>query len=123
MIYYCPLCGGQAPKSKRASRFHKLTRAEHDRLTVLVKDLRTAPEVIAALGEPDFKFPAGFGVVDPEKAGKPETPYVYDAMAYDGLSETARLYVTIYPMDRVAYSFSGKPRKVPGTPHKSDAKG
>jgi hypothetical protein len=111
MIYYCPFCGGQAPKSKRAALFHKLTQTERGRLTALVKDMRVVSEVIAAFGEPDFKFPVGTGVTTPEKDGKPETTHVYGSMIYNRLSETANVYVTIFPPDRVGFSFLGKARK------------
>jgi len=45
MIYYCPYCGGSAPKSKRGRLFHRLTDVERQRLVDLTKDMRTLQDV------------------------------------------------------------------------------
>jgi Domain of unknown function (DUF6980) len=114
LIYFCPLCGGRAPKSQRGSLFHRLTDAERHRLTELTKDLRTVQEVIAALGEPDLKG-LRVSVTTPEKEGKPETTQTYPAMTYSKLSDSAIINVQVYPNDRVAITFQGKPMLVQQT--------
>jgi hypothetical protein len=111
MIYYCPFCGGAAPKSKRDRLFHTLTDVERDRLVRLTKDMRTLSDVIAALGEPDLKQSVGIVVTNPERDGKPETTQSYPTMTYKHLSETADVCVTIYPTDQVGITFQGKPVK------------
>lgn len=111
MIYYCPFCGGSAPKSQRDRLFHKLTEAERDRLVRLTKDMRTVQEVTAAFGEPDIKHSVGMVTTNPERDGKPETTQSYPVIVYKKLSEIADVHVMIYPTDRVGISFQGKPVK------------
>ena len=108
LIYFCPLCGGRAPKSKRDSLFHRLTEAERHRLTEMTKDLRTVQDVIAALGEPDVKG-LQLTITTPAKEGQPETTQAYPAMTYSKLSDTAIINVQVYPNDRVGITFQGKP--------------
>src|SRR5215467_7303905 len=114
LIYFCPLCGGRAPKSQRSSLFHRLTEAERHRLTELTKDLRTVQEVAAALGEPDVQG-LRLTVTAPEKEGQPETTQTYPAMTYSKLSDTAIINVQVYPDDKVGITFQGKPRLVQQT--------
>jgi hypothetical protein len=114
LIYFCPFCGGRAPKSQRSRLFHQLTEAERHRPTDLTKDLRTLQDVIAALGEPDVKG-LSMTVTTPEKEGKPETTQAYPVRTYSKLSDTANVNVQIYPSDRVAITFQGKPMLVQQT--------
>ena len=108
MIYYCPFCGGSAPKSKRDKLFHILTDTERRRLCELTKDMRTVQDVMTAFGEPDIKQPVGMVITEPERDGKPETTRSYPVMIYQKLSDIADVHVTIYPADRVGISFQGK---------------
>jgi hypothetical protein len=114
LIYFCPFCGGQAPKSQRSRLFHQLTDAERHRLTELTKDLRTVQDVIAALREPDVKG-LSMTVTTPEKQGQPDSTQTYPVMTYSKLSDTATVNVQIYPTDRVAITFQGKPMLVQQT--------
>ncbi len=115
LVYFCPFCGGKAPKSQRSSLFHRLTDVERQRLSESTKDLRTVQDVIAAFGEPDVKWSVGVTVITPEKEGAPETTQSYPAMTYTKLSDIADVHVTIYPTDRVGISFQGKPMLVKQT--------
>lgn len=108
MIYYCPFCGGSAPKSMRSSLFHTLTGAERRRLCELTKNLRTVDAVIAALGQPDIRHAVGLIAGTPERDGKPETTQGYPTMIYSRLSDTANIEVLVYPTDKVAITFVGK---------------
>jgi len=114
-IYFCPFCGGIAPKSQRAKLFQTLTDAERQRLCDLTKELRTVQDVIAAFGEPDNRWPMGKVVTIPEKEGIPETTQSYPAMTYTKLSDAANVNVTVYPTDRVGISFQGKPMLIQQT--------
>ncbi len=107
LIYFCPFCGGRAPKSQRSGLFQRLTDAERHRLTELTKNLRTVQEVVAALGEPDVKG-LSMAVTTPEKDGVPETTRSYPVMTYTKLSDIANVNVRVYPTDRVAITFQGK---------------
>jgi len=113
MIYYCPFCGGSAPKSRRDRLFHTLTDAERSRLVKLTKNLRTVEDVTRAFGEPDYRQPVGIVVTQPERGGKPETTQSYPTLIFTKLSDTANVHVTIYPNERVAISFQGKAKKDP----------
>jgi hypothetical protein len=111
MIYYCPFCGGSAPKSRRARLFHTLTDAERQRLVSLTKDMRTVEDVGQAFGEPDIRQPVGMVITNPERDGKPETTQSYPVLIYTKLSDVADVHVTVYPTDRVGISFQGKAKK------------
>src|SRR6266403_1249049 len=111
MIYYCPLCGGRAPKSRRSQLFHRLTDDERRRLLDLTKDLKTVTDVIAALGEPDRRHPVGVVTVTPEREGRPETTENLPLLVYTNLSDTAEVYVTVHPNERVGISLQGKGKK------------
>lgn len=110
MIYYCPFCGGSAPKSKRDRFFHILTDAERERLLYLTKDMQTVQDVIHALGEPDFRFPVGIVVSKTDKDDL-EMTQSYPTMMYTKVSETADLHVTVYPTDRVSVCIQRKGKK------------
>lgn len=112
LIYFCPLCGGSAPKSQRGNLFYRLTDAEQQRLAQLTKELQTVQDVIAAFGEPDIGQPVGIIVVTREKEGVPETTQAYPVMIYTRLSAVADVHVTVYPADKVGISFQGKPKLV-----------
>ena len=115
LVYFCPLCGGRAPKSQRSSLFHTLTDAERHRLCELTKNLRTVQDMVAALGEPDVKGRFSMAVTTPEKEGMPETTQSYPVMTYTKLSDIANVNVQVYPTDRVAITFQGKPMLVQQT--------
>jgi len=107
-IYHCPFCGGRAPKSKRATLFATLTTAEQQRLVELTKGLRTFDEVLMALGQPDLDNEASSVWVTPERNEKPETTQSYRTLVYTKLSDTADIYITVDPTDRVAITFMEK---------------
>lgn len=110
-VYYCPFCGGNAPKSRRDRLFHTLTNAERQRLSTLTKDMRTVENVTRAFGEPNIRQPIGLTITEPERDGKPETTQSYPVLIYTELSEIANVHVTVYPTDRVGISFQGKGKK------------
>jgi len=111
VIYYCPFCGGSAPKSRRDRLFHTLTDAERQRLVTLTKDLHTVEDVTRAIGEPDIRQPVGMVITEQERDGKPETTRSYPVLIYTKLSNIADVHVTVYPTDRVGISFQGKGKK------------
>jgi hypothetical protein len=111
MIYYCPFCGGSAPKSKRNRLFHTLNDAERLRLVELTKDMRTVGDVTRAFGEPNIRHSVGMVVSRPERDGKPETTQAYPELIFTQISDIADMHVTVYPTDRVGICFQGKPRK------------
>src|SRR4051812_7583463 len=55
MIYYCPICGGAMPKSRRSSMFAHVSDREQERIFELFKGIRTKADVIARFGPPDVE--------------------------------------------------------------------
>ena len=110
LIYFCPLCGGRAPASKRGNLFQKLDQAERHRLSELTKDLHTVQDLIAAFGQPDVRIPLRMTVITEAKEGLPETTQSYPVMIYNNLSDVAVIHATVYPNDKVAISFQTKPK-------------
>jgi len=108
MIYYCPFCGGSTPKSRRSQLFQRITEDEKRRLCDLTKDMRTVEDVTAAFGEPNIYHKVGQVSTMSERDGKPETTRSYPVMVYTKLSDTAEVYVAVYPTDRVGIRFQGK---------------
>ena len=107
-IYHCPFCGGRAPKSKRSTLWATLSWAERFRLIKLTKHLRTLDDVLRAFGQPDTDDAAGLVVSTPGWFGKPEKTQGYRVLAYTKLSDTADVHVTVYPTDKVGFTFQGK---------------
>jgi hypothetical protein len=69
---------------------------------------------MAALGEPDVKG-LSMAITKREEEGVPETTQNYPVMTYTKLSEVANVNVQVYPTDRVAITFQGKPMLVQQT--------
>lgn len=114
MIYYCPFCGGSAPKSRREKLFHTLTDDERDRLFKLTQGYRTLDQVIAAFGQPDIDQPVGVIQTIPERDGKPEITNSSRVVIYTKLSETADVHVKVHPTNIVGFSFWSKQVKEDG---------
>lgn len=53
LIYFCPFCGGRAPKSLRDTFFAQIPPEEEARFNELTKDFKTMDDVRAAWGAPD----------------------------------------------------------------------
>jgi hypothetical protein len=106
IIFYCPSCGGSAPPSRRDSLFHTITQAERERLIELTSGIQTVQEVISTFGEPDLRL--SMSTITPEKACQPETTQSFPQWVFSNLSEVAEVRITIYPTDRVGFSFRAK---------------
>ena len=108
MIRHCFFCGGKAPESRRGTLFARVPSEEARRLAGLTQPLETVGAVLSALGKPDRDSEAGAMITTPEKDGQAEETRAYRTLVYGGLSEIADVHVTVYPLDRVAFSFRGK---------------
>lgn len=109
LLWYCPFCGGAAPKSRRQELFLLLTVAESSRLAELVDPLRTIADVIQAFGKPDEDLDPGDGCMWPASSSAPSTFERGRTLVYRGLSRTADVRATEGADGRVRFSFSGKP--------------
>lgn len=96
MIYHCPMCGGAAPASKRASFFAHITDEESRRLRALGDELRSLEDVIAKLGPPTHDQRRGLVTHSPECDEKPAEVHGYRVLVYSNLSETANVRFTDY---------------------------
>lgn len=110
-VYYCPICGGSAPPSRRGSLFHTISQAERERLFELTSGIETVQDVISQWGEPDLRMSTGLSKITPERDDQPETAQSFPAMIYSNLSEVAEVRVVVFPMGRVEFLFSGKEKK------------
>jgi hypothetical protein len=108
LIYYCPLCGGAAAKSRREKFFATIPVEEKTRLGALTHGIKTIEEAIAKLGQPEEDNPAGVMV---EKGGDTEHPPTVEKfrqLIYSNLSKVAHVYVVDYRKEKVRISFQGK---------------
>jgi hypothetical protein len=53
MVYFCPICGGAAPKSLRGDFFAHIPEEEEKRFRELNEKFKSLDEFIAAFGPPD----------------------------------------------------------------------
>lgn len=110
-VFYCPICGGSAPPSRRSLLFHPISQAERERLFELTSGIETVQEVLSKFGEPDLRMSTGHATITPERDGQPETTQSFPAMIYSNLSKVAEVRVVVYPTGRVEFLFSGKEKK------------
>ena len=72
MVYYCPVCGGRTPESRRASFFAHVTQEEEMRIYSFFRGLRTVSDVVARFGPPDEERDIAVAVRRPSRRGKGE---------------------------------------------------
>ena len=96
MLYYCPMCGGAAPPSRRGDLFAEVPPAEADRLRALTCQVKTVDDVPVVLGVPDVDEPVQLGgIVWPStRDSKPEPPA--RILNFTSLSEAATVQVALY---------------------------
>jgi hypothetical protein len=99
-IYHCLFCGGRTPASRRDEMFMHVTDAERIRLMSIVCELKTLPDLIAALGAPDEDDPAGTAMTKTADDGREQTNF-YRLLTYNNLSPTAHLCVQVGLDNRV----------------------
>lgn len=89
MVYYCPICGGSTPKSRRASMFAHVTQEEETRIYALFKGVRTVSDVIARFGPPDEEGDIAAAVRRPGSRSKAERGEIFRGLVYKNLSPAA----------------------------------
>lgn len=109
VIYHCPFCGGMARQSKRPELFQVIPRAEQERLFDLLSPAQTIDQALAEFGPPDFD---GFiGTHSQEQDGQPPCMERHRQIRYEGLSETADVWITEEPDGRTRIRLLGKERR------------
>ena len=106
LIYHCLFCGGRTPKSRRAALFAHVTHAERMRICDIVQNLRTLPDVLAALGPPDLDQPIGGASTQPGEGGRTD---FCRTLTYEGLSPTVDLKVSVHPDGTIGFMCWPKP--------------
>ncbi len=89
MVYYCPVCGGRAPESRRASMFAHVTQEEEIRIYGLFRGVRTVSDVVARFGPPDQERDIAAAVRRPGSRAKAERGEAFRGLVYKSLSPVA----------------------------------
>ena len=109
MIYYCPHCGGRVPQSRRTSLFAHATEAELQRITSLLKGIKTVSDVIDRFGPPDEERERASRVGYPEKEGNPPSGELFlRTLIYKNISETIQVNFSVGANESVHPSWHGK---------------
>ena len=77
---------------------------------MLTAELRTVPDVLAALGPPDEDLPSGWTTITPEKDGQPGREIPCRLLRYDSLSSFAQVAVLVNTDESINFSFVPKPK-------------
>jgi hypothetical protein len=109
MIYYCPFCGGRAPRSQRHTLFAHVTEAEQARLRELFEGLRTIDDVLARFGPPDEDQPVGIMMRHPPAPGQPDRGEAIRTLHYRSISPVAEIVFQVHVDNRVHGSWASKP--------------
>ncbi len=89
MIYFCPFCGGEVPKSRRESMFAHVTSEEERRICFLFEGINTEEDVLRKFGRPDAEEDVGLMFRYPEKSGQPGYGGALRTLTYKNLSPVA----------------------------------
>ena len=108
LLYFCPFCGGSAPKSARASLFAYVPSDELHRLVALTKGVTTLSETLDKFGAPDNDHPNGYGETIPSTESDPGRAQFFRLLTYERLSDVAAVHVVVRPDDRVSFSYVPK---------------
>jgi len=108
LFYYCPFCGGKAPKSIRDSYFYSLTPDDVKRLNELTAGLKTIDEVKAKFGEPSSES-WGRARENPEN-GTGELTVRSQIIVYDSISEVAYVQAMSLPGRELEFTYTPKPK-------------
>jgi hypothetical protein len=108
MMYHCFFCGGRLPKSRRDELFRHITTDEVIRLKMILKDITTLPDLLAALGPPDRDDPMGISTRAKAEDGGDRITY-HRTLSYYSLSSTADVVASLNHEGQVAFSYWPKP--------------
>lgn len=118
IIYHCPYCGGAARKSKRSLLFAAISSEEQERLTDLLRPVRSIRSALRRLGESERDDPGGLWVMRHEKDGQAPTRQRYRTLTYERLSEVADVSIAERADGSIHWHLIGKalnhPNKLDG---------
>jgi hypothetical protein len=108
LFYYCPICGGSLPKSKRGRLFTKPSAREIAKVKKKMAGGRTVDDIIALLGKPDEHYDSiPPGTDTDRKYGLKDIRQVFK---YSSLAKTFDLVLQEYTDGTFDAMFSGKPK-------------
>lgn len=105
-FYYCPMCGGHLPKSKRGQLFTRPSAREKSKITERIKEARSISDIVAILGEPDERHE--------QILHTPEQKRIYgmkdarQTLRYTSLAKTFDLLLQEYEDGTYVVLFEGK---------------
>jgi hypothetical protein len=108
LLYYCPVCGGESPKSKRGEFFTRPLDSDVADLKVKLGVVKSLNDVVAILGAPDKSF--GPHLNDPRKKAIYDLRDVKETIKYLSISETFDLTVEETTDGQISMIIEGKPK-------------
>ena len=107
-MYYCPICGGQLPKAKRADFFTTPSDEEMNEITAKLKNINKLEDFIKILGPPDKESGARKGTKTDKKIYKLKD--TKRTLVFNSIAITLSLIVQEDEDGKIRYFFSGKPK-------------
>ena len=106
VIRHCPLCGGAAPKSKRALLFAQIPGPEESRLAKLLKGVTSMDDAINRFGKPNYDRTSTSQRDETEQSG----PCIehHRLIRYHELSDVAEIWLTERSDGSVHWELHGK---------------
>jgi len=108
MVYYCPICGGRTPRSRRSSMFAHVTRQEEWRIIELFRGIRTVADVVARFGPADEEREFASGQRTPNRDDKPERGEIFRGLVYKSLSPVADIVFEVGSSNTVRGTWNQK---------------
>lgn len=116
VFYYCPICGGRLPASRRSSLFVHVDDAERSRLSVLLASISSVADVFSRFGPPDEELDVGVYTIYPERDGCPEFGQAARRLKYKNLSAVVDVVFHVHGDGGVTRTWYAKPLVKPGEP-------
>jgi hypothetical protein len=108
VMYYCPVCGGQLPKSKRSDFFTTPSDEEMNEITAKLKNINKVEDVVKIFGTPDKK--SGARKVNRADREIYELKDLKKTLVFNSIAKTLNLIVQEDENGKVSYFFAGKPK-------------
>lgn len=106
IIYFCPICGGQMPKSKRGDFFTIMSEEEMNEVVSKIGDTKNIKGIVKIFGKPDKEFGAfGGDEARNEVFGLKNTKRT---LLYKSVGKTLDLFVDEDEDGKIIYYFAGK---------------
>lgn len=106
VIYFCPICGGQMPMSKRGDFFTIPSEEEINEIKSKIEDAKTIKGIVKAFGKPDREFGSVGGDEERNKIfGLNKTKRT---LLYESVGKTLNLFVDEDEDGKIIYYVAGK---------------